>query len=203
MPAYPAVDHAWGDESAEMAGAAYAGDGERIDLRPVRPEDADALQEFFRSLSDDARRSRFFRAVRELSPSLIHDFTHVDHHARSALIMTARVGGVDAIVGDARYVVVEPGAAEFAIAVADDWRRRGLGRLLLSRLLCRAAREGVSRLFGDVLTANESMQRLARGFGFTFGPALAGGLVRLELRLNGGRGADCVRGGVPQARLAA
>jgi acetyltransferase len=56
--------------------------------------------------------------------------------------------------------------AEFAIAVADEFQRRGLGTQLVSRLLAYAAAKGVRRLFGEVLVDNHGMLALARRLGF-------------------------------------
>src|SRR5207253_5030087 len=106
------------------------------------------------------------------------------------------VEGEERVIGEARYVVTEPGTAEFALAVADAWQGQGIGRLLLSRLERRAAAEGVSRLFGEVLPENKPMQRLAESLGFTILPGPRGmGLLRLEKRLEPRPGAaPCVEG---------
>ncbi len=99
MPALPATNDAWDHYPDELIELPPMARGGRVSLRPVRPEDEEALQAFFRSLSDDARRNRFFRAVRELSPNLIHDFTHLDYHARFALLATVSLGGDEVIIG--------------------------------------------------------------------------------------------------------
>ena len=51
-------------------------------------------------------------------------------------------------VGVARYVRLDedPEEAEFAIAIADDWQGRGLGRVLLGELVDAARADGLRRL---------------------------------------------------------
>ena len=72
-----------------------------------------------------------------------------------------------AIVAEARYALVqERGNAEFAVAVADDFQRRGLGRHLVKRLLATAWRRGVRRLFGEIKSDNCAMLALATQLGF-------------------------------------
>ena len=66
------------------------------------------------------------------------------------------------MIADARCVLV-PGTreAELAIAVADDWQRRGLGDRLLVQLFRQARNRGVDLLFGEALSDNVAVRRLA------------------------------------------
>ena len=84
-----------------------------------------------------------------------------------ALIATIAVSGAEREIGVARYVK-EPAsdAAEFAIVLADDWQRRGLGRRLLMQLVDAAQQRGVRRLFGTTLSENTAMLALAQSLGF-------------------------------------
>src|SRR4029077_3572862 len=56
--------------------------------------------------------------------------------------------------------------AEFAVALRSDWKGRGLGYLLMTRVIDIARRRGIAEIFGDVLRENEPMLKLARGLGF-------------------------------------
>ena len=56
--------------------------------------------------------------------------------------------------------------AEFAVAVRDDVAGRGLGTLLLRRLIDHARRRGVGELFGHVLRENARMLGICRRLGF-------------------------------------
>jgi acetyltransferase len=107
-------------------------------------------------------------SARQLSPAEIRRFTDIDTRREMALIATTAVDGRERQIGVARYVK-EPNApsnAEFAIVLADDWQRRGLGRRLLTSLIDAAKRDGVRRLVATTLSHNEGMLSLARGLGF-------------------------------------
>jgi acetyltransferase len=149
--------------------------------------------------------TRFFRSLHELPAGLAHSFTSVDYHAHLALIATILTDAGEVIIGEARYVVVESGEAEFAVTVADQWQGKGIGRILLARLSCRASSEGVERLFGDVLLTNRAMQRLARAAGMRLvlnGDGL--GLMRAEKRLiPPQRATPCVGAAADESRIAA
>jgi GNAT superfamily N-acetyltransferase len=141
-------------------------DGRVVTLRPVLPQDADAEQTFVSALSPQSRRRRFHGAINELPETVLEAMTAIDYQQQLALVAEA-VGddGEARLVADARYVVTEPGHADFAIAVADDWQGLGLGRTLLQRLAREACRQGVVRLQGTVLASNGPMLTLMRGWG--------------------------------------
>ena len=76
-------------------------------------------------------------------------------------------GGAARVVGEARYVVDEGGrGAEFAVVVADDWRRLKLATRLLRKLCEHACEAGLEALYGDVLASNEAMLAMLRRLGF-------------------------------------
>jgi len=190
---------------AELIDIVHLSGGERITIRPVLPQDEELLASFFRDLSDAARRNRFFSSLHELPPGLAHSFTSIDYHAHLALVATVLTDAGEIIIGEARYIIVEPGEAEFAVTVADHWQGKGIGRLLLTRLTCRAPLEGVERLFGDILLSNEPMRRLARAVGMRIAPTGDGlGLMRAEKHLTSPLHAiPCIGGLIEQPRIAA
>ena len=72
--------------------------------------------------------------------------------------MTARVAG-PAPAGNRRDPG-DPGAAEIAVTIADEWQGRGLGTALLTRLSDRARQEGIGRFTATVSADNVAMTRL-------------------------------------------
>jgi acetyltransferase len=190
---------------AELIDIVHLVHGERVTLRPVLPQDEELLAAFFRDLSDASRHDRFFRSLHELPARLAHSFTSIDYHAHLALVATILTDAGEAIIGEARYVIVEPGEAEFAVTVADQWQGQGIGRLLLERLSCRATTEGLSRLFGDVLLTNKAMQKLSRAAGMKLVFSADGlGLMRAEKHLvPHERPTSCVGARADEPRIAA
>ena len=145
-------------------------DGQRVWVRALGPQDAKAERHFFSALSPRSRYRRFLLSAPSLSEPTLRALTEVDQQRHVALIALADVvepGNVEAqIVADARYVWENQGcSAEFAIAVADDWQRQGLGTLLMRHLAEHACQAGVRQLFGYVLADNLPMQALVRALG--------------------------------------
>lgn len=151
-----------------MSEAWTAPDGAQVTLRPIGAADLELEREFVHGLS---RTTGYQRLMSARTPSLdeLRRFTDIDPTRETALIAVTAANGREREIGVARYVRDEnaPGEAEFAIVLADDWQRRGLGRKLLSSLIDDAKRQGVRRLVGTVLSHNEGMLRLARRLGFS------------------------------------
>jgi acetyltransferase len=145
-------------------------DGSKVVVRAIRPGDASMLQAFVRRLSLRSRRFRFFVALKELPASQLARFVNVDSARDLALVALSERQDGTAIVAEARYALAQEGDnAEFAIAVADDFQRRGLGKLLVKRLLATAWRKGVRRLFGQIKIDNRAMLTVATRLGFRLG----------------------------------
>lgn len=143
--------------------------GKPLTLRFVEPDDAEALQAYFRSLTTRSRYNRFLGAMSELPQNLLEDFIHVGEDDRFSVIATMTIDGHETIVGEARYAFdPDRDSFEFGLSIDDRWQGQGVGSALLSNLECRAAAFGATRLFGDTLRSNEVMIALARKSGFAF-----------------------------------
>jgi acetyltransferase len=145
-------------------------------LRPIRPDDAVALQKFVRGLSEEARYMRFVSMMRELTPRMLSRYTHVDYHRELALVATVPETDdagqtVESIIGLAHYLRNADGlGAEYALVIADDWQGHGLGRRLMSRLIEAAREQGLTYIEGLVLSNNRPMLSLMTGLGMTNDP---------------------------------
>jgi GNAT superfamily N-acetyltransferase len=143
--------------------------GTPLTVRFVEPQDAEALQAYFRSLSVRSRYNRFLGAISELPPSELGHFIHAGENDRFSVIALMSVDGVETIVGEARYGFEAATASfEFGLSIDDRWQGEGIGSALLGNLQCRAAAFGAERLFGDTLRSNDVMIGLARKSGFAF-----------------------------------
>jgi nucleotide-binding universal stress UspA family protein/RimJ/RimL family protein N-acetyltransferase len=140
-------------------------DGSRVLVRPIVPEDREALAAGFERLSPESRYRRFFAPVARLRERELDYLTQVDHHDHEALVAIDDATGD--LVGVARFVRTEPTVAEPAIVVADDWQGRGLGGRLLDELVGRAREEGIERFAAPVLADNTGAIRLLERLGNT------------------------------------
>jgi acetyltransferase len=164
-------------------------DGPIVQIRPIDSTDATLLREFVGSLSFETRYLRFMGAIKELSSKAIDRLTRVDHRREAALIAVVNYHGAERIVGVARYAMnADDETCDFAIVVADNWQRRGLGSRLLTLLADTASARGLTRIGGEVLAINRPMTAFvsAHGFSVTLSESDPRSL-RVERRLDGSR----------------
>lgn len=113
-------------------------DGSTVHVRPVAPEDRDAMRAFLGSLSEDSRRLRYFSAGANL-----------DWAASAAVESGPKAYGLVAIRGDGRIVAHATygrdgdDRAEVGFAVADELHGMGIATTLLAHLAEAAQESGI------------------------------------------------------------
>jgi acetyltransferase len=152
-------------------------------LRPIRPEDANRLAQLIADLAPEDTRLRFFAPIRSLAPAMLARLTQIDYDREMAFVLHKqddpdRFLAVVRLAGDPDNY-----SAEFAIVVRSDLHRRGLGRMLMTRLIDYAKARGLSELVGDILADNTAMRALCTQLGFTAHWTQGNDAVQAILRL--------------------
>jgi ribosomal protein S18 acetylase RimI-like enzyme len=129
--------------------------GGTVLLRQARPEDDARISDFVCALSPEARYFRFFASVAPPSAGLLRALS--GGTGADILLVTDWAGAVIAHGMAADTTVGDGLASNIGLAVTDRWQQHGLGGLLLSTLMGRAARRGVRSLVLDVLPDNRRM----------------------------------------------
>jgi acetyltransferase len=137
-------------------------------IRPIRPEDANTERAFVDNLSSESKYFRFMNHMDKISPLMLARFTQIDYDREMALVaMLGEHTEQARMIGVARYISnPDELSCEFALTVADDWQKRGLGRQLMERLIAIAGDRGLQVMEGDVLAQNSKMLRLCNSLGF-------------------------------------
>ena len=160
-------------------------DRTKVDLRPIVAEDEPLLHEAVAAMSERTVYFRFFSPIKRMSDSLAHRLAVVDYHDRFALVATThKPGAKERIVGVARYDrAANTDMAEVAVAVIDEFQRRGLGSVLLSELARVARLQGIRTFQLIVLPENREMLGLLRKMGWIHQAKLAGGVYEISFEL--------------------
>jgi L-amino acid N-acyltransferase YncA len=159
-------------------------DGHKVRISRITPQDAPILAAGFERLSAETRRLRFLTSKPTLSEAELRYLTEVDGHRHEAL------GAIDPDTGHgvavARFVrdFQDPSRAEVAVTVADEWQHRGLGTLMLDRLVDRAREEGIETFTALVAGDNRAMPPFLDGLAGTVAVSeIAGGAVEYSIEL--------------------
>jgi len=141
----------------------HLSDGQRIHLRLMQPSDKQLLLDGFESLSPDSRYARFMSPKTTLTDGELRYLTEVDginHFAIGAIrrhVVHKQEGA-----GSARFVRLrdEPDTAEPAVTVLDSFHGKGLGSIMLQRLIEAAWERDIRWFRTELLAANTASRRM-------------------------------------------
>ncbi|MFD0397712.1 GNAT family N-acetyltransferase [Kitasatospora sp. NPDC127121] len=162
-------------------------DGGTARIRPITPEDAERLVEFYAQVSDQSKYFRFFAPYPRLSEKDVRRFTHHDFVDRVALAVVVR----DRFIATVRYDRIdaqgrpsEAGTdAEVAFLVQDAHQGRGVASALLEHIAAVAQERGIRRFQAEVLPENRKMVKVFTDAGYTQRRSFTDGVVHLEFDL--------------------
>ncbi len=161
-------------------------DGTQVTIRPIRPDDADHLQDTFDHLSMETIYLRFLSYKKELPDEEARYLATVDYSTRMAFVAVCQKKGRDIVVGVARYVLMDedqPGIAESAVVVQDEYQRRGIGTQLLKRLVTYARARDIRHLRGFMQIGNNRMLDLVKNSGLPYKTRFVDGLWEVDIDL--------------------
>jgi len=154
--------------------------GGEYTVRPIRPDDAQMLQDLVQHLSPESRYFRFVSSLTELPPSMLARFTLIDYDREMALVAVFKersaapdgeITETERIVGVSRYVTnPDQTSCEFSLVVADDFSGKGLGSRLMENIMDVAREKGLAEIESLVLSRNPAMLKLMRSLGFAVRP---------------------------------
>ncbi len=142
-------------------------DGTRILIRPIKPEDEEKHFAFFHSLSRQTNYYRFFSYRKKLTHEQITRFTQIDYDREMAIIALIEEDGKEKTIGVNRLAYYpQEDRYEFALVVTDDWQDKGVGKILMEKLISIARDRGIKTIYGNILAENNKMIQFCRRFGF-------------------------------------
>lgn len=141
-------------------------DRSHVLIRPLQAQDWEREFQFIKRLSPEARRARFLNSFSEPSAELMEQLMDVQYPSSMAYVALVHDNGEVREIGVARYAQTHGQHCEFAVVVADDWQRKGLGRVLMEHLMAAARRNGFKQMQATDLASNVHLQRMLSGLGF-------------------------------------
>lgn len=158
-------------------------DGSTVHLRPIRPDDDEAMLALFSRFSERTIYMRFHHATR-MTPETVRFYTHVDYANSFALVSTTG-SGPERILAVGRYArLADPTRAEVAFVVEDVYQGKGLATQLPHHLAAIAREKGIRVFEGDVLGENREMMEVFRDSGYRVKTSLRYGEYHVEFPID-------------------
>ena len=158
---------------------------EEFQVRPARATDLRAIQEFFYAMDDRDIRLRFLRSMRAFPRKEMAAMANIDYHHRMTILVLKGELGFENVVAIGRYRVMETGdMVEVDVAVAEEYRRRGLGRELMRYVFQIAEQKGYKGVVASVAHDNPKTMMMLKSFGYRVRAKLNLGVYEAELRFD-------------------
>jgi len=138
-------------------------DDRRVFIRPILPGDGPDLAEAIKTADPDTLRRRFLGGPPRVTSALLAHLTVVDYVRRFALVAIDMASARGVAI--ARYEPAGEGVAEIAVVVRPQWRRAGLGTMLILLLARAAADRGVHTFSASYLAENRPVEALVEDAG--------------------------------------
>jgi GNAT superfamily N-acetyltransferase len=158
--------------------------GRRVEIRALRPEDRSDLLAAVGRTSAESLYRRFFGVRRGFSEQEVEFFLNVDFANHVALVAVVEESGLPVIAGGGRYIVLQPGKAEVAFAVVDQYQGKGIGGALMRHLAAIARVAGIGELIAQVLPNNIPMLKVFEKSGFPVSMKRDSQVVHVALQLS-------------------
>jgi acetyltransferase len=142
-----------------------------LQIRPIRPDDEPLYQALMDRMTPSDLRLRLLAPSKNQSHKFLARLTQPDYAREIGFAVFSTGAGRHEMLG-AAHLAANPDytSAEYAIMVRSDLKNQGLGWFLMNRLIAYAKTEGLSELYGSVLSENAPMLNMCRELGFTARP---------------------------------
>ncbi|MEI2814472.1 MAG: bifunctional acetate--CoA ligase family protein/GNAT family N-acetyltransferase [Burkholderiaceae bacterium] len=141
---------------------------QNICLRPIRPEDEALHMAFLQELDPEDIHMRVFYSRRTMERSELARLVQIDYAREMAFVaMGLDVNGLPITLGVVRAMIDPDNRdAEFGIIIRSELKGKGLGFLLMQKLIRYLQSQGTERLVATVLKQNTRMLSMAKQLGF-------------------------------------
>lgn len=145
-----------------------ARNGQEILIRPIRPEDAPAYQLMIERLDPKDMEMRFWAAFKGLPRAQLADLIHIDYDRDMSFVAVVRGAGETPEIVGMINLLLSPKTqkAEYGVVIRSDQKGRGLGRLLMEKIVRYARDRQIGEICGFARRDNEAMLTLCAKLGF-------------------------------------
>jgi GNAT superfamily N-acetyltransferase len=160
-------------------------DGEQVAIRPAKPVDERRIQEHFYNLDKNDVVSRFFHEKTSFVHDEVKGVSLIDYIKDLTVVAVIGEFGFGQIVGIGEYLM-DPATheAEIAFSISKPYQKKGLGKILLNKLVSAARDNGISGLTAYTSTHNRGMINLFRTLPYKVDSFFDGEMLQLRCRFD-------------------
>jgi acetyltransferase len=162
-------------------------DGEKVLIRPIRPEDEPLIVDFHQKLSERSVYMRYFQPLK-LSQRTAHErltrICFIDYNREMALVVERKTPQGSEIISVSRMSKLHGrNEAELAVIVRDEFQAKGLGTELYRQMISIAKDEKLARVNAVMLGDNHEMRSMVQKLGFKIKTDLEENLIEADLAI--------------------
>ena len=139
-----------------------------MSMRPIQPQDGPRLVEFYSHATASDMRMRFFYSRKSIPTIEITRYSQIDYDREMTLIVCINDKiSEQTIVAEMRSQCDPDNVqAQFSLMIAREWQSKGIGYLLMQKMIAYQRMRKTQELTGQCLRDNTPMINLARSVGF-------------------------------------
>ncbi len=157
-------------------------DGLTVHFRAIKPSDEEEMRKLFYRFSDKAVFYRYFTPVKVMPHAKMQEYVNVDYRCRMSIIGLIEEGGIERLIAEGRYVLLEDRPfADTAFVVDEKYQGRGIANFLLSMLIAFAREQNIKGFTADVLADNKAMIKVFEKSGYPIQAVVEYGVYHLTI----------------------
>lgn len=157
-------------------------DEEQLLFRPAKATDLRAIQEFFYGMNDTDIHYRFLRSMKAFPRKEMASMANIDYQNRMTILVLKGELGFERVTAIGRYMAVgKHGLAEVDVAVAEEYRRQGIGKTLMKYVFEIAEQKGFKGITAFVAHDNPRTLNMIKNMGYRATAKLNLGIFEVEL----------------------
>ena len=157
-------------------------DGLSVHFRAIKPSDEEEMRRLFYRFSDKAVFYRYFTPIKVMPHVKMQEYVNVDYRHRMSIVGLIREGGIERLIAEGRYVLLQDRPfADTAFVVDEKYQGRGIAKFILDMLITSAREQSIKGFTADVLTDNKAMMKVYEKLGYPIQAVVESGVYHLTI----------------------
>jgi GNAT superfamily N-acetyltransferase len=160
-------------------------EGVEVTVRPAKPVDERRIQEHFYNLDKDDVVARFFHEKTSFLKEEVEGVSQIDYVKDLTIVAVVGEFGFGRVVAIGEYLI-DPATniAEIAFSVSKDYQKKGMGKILITKLASAARENHISGLVAFTSPRNRGMIKLFNQLPYKVQSSFDGDMLTLRCKFD-------------------